>query len=164
LTRFAIHPIRRQAACSPTEHGVRVAIGPRGRHNRRPLEQCVRLGTTVSLPGTHRWQNGSQRPSLPKVTSIGLGATPNNRNDFQPGQETLIVTLPTASNSTIAGRGIPMDSLEGAGHGSTEEQIVRLRKDPRAFRGQAVWRAVRGRAGSVRRFTNHSKRPCGLAP
>ena len=75
-----------QKPCS-TEHGVRVAIGPRGEHHLPPLEQCGRLGTTDSLACTHRWQNGSLRPSLPKVTSNGLVAKPNCRNDFQPTQD-----------------------------------------------------------------------------
>ncbi len=70
-----------------TDHRVRVAIGPRGRCYRNPLEQCARLGTTVRLTGTQRWQNGSQRPSLPKVTSTGLDVRAITANDFQPTQE-----------------------------------------------------------------------------
>ena len=53
-------------ATRSTQHGVRVAITPRGGHHLPPLEQHNVMYTTVSLTGTQRWQNGARSPEVVK--------------------------------------------------------------------------------------------------
>jgi len=48
------------------QHGVRVAIAPRGGHHLPPLEQHNVMYTTVSLTDTQRWQNGAHSPEVVK--------------------------------------------------------------------------------------------------